>query len=513
MEKVCKRNTRILQKFIKRIHLSSSKHPFLWILVLLLISAKGHLEIIDTEYSVRTALSLIEKGSMLIDIVDSAVLGIAPKIDGTNKIYSQYGLGLVAIFLPIVCVGKLVSLALAIDQRIVIDFLLSFYNVPFAILGLYFFRSILVQLGAPHTKATTCMLLLFCCTGFWKYSVTDFSEITQVAFLLGAINSLLLEKRSKWKHVSFWCTLLVAMKLVYVVLLPIFFAYAIWCEFEKMNLKVLSKRFFEFCFFLGPLGLFLTYMNYMRFGSIFESGYGSQAASFSFEFFQRDWFDYLFSMQRGIFPFNPILLFSSIGWLFIPKENRKFFLFIGLVILSWFIIMCFWKSLQGGYCWGNRLLIPILPLLMLPLAFIPNRKKLRQLFLLLLIPISLIIQFSAVCVKTHEVSVLRNEIHSQTNLSTPPQLTSTLHLFWYKLTNDSAIVPASALGVSSDESYDLSSYESFYGFNLWPVHGLKFLGLQHICFAFSWGLLALIIAILFSLGYPYILLFFKSQSR
>ena len=41
--------------------------------------------------------------------------------------------------------------------------------------------------------------------------------------------------------VSFWCALLVAMKLVYVILLPVFFAYAIWSEFEKMNLKVLSK--------------------------------------------------------------------------------------------------------------------------------------------------------------------------------------------------------------------------------------------------------------------------------
>lgn len=494
-------------------NLSITKNEFFWIFIVLIITAKGHLEIIDTEYSVRTALALIEDGSMLIEVIDDAVLGIVPKIDGTEKIYSQYGLGLVAIFLPIVCIGKLISLAFDIDNRIWIDFLLSFYNVPFALLALYFFKSILLRLGTSKPQATTCMLLLFFCTGFWKYSVTDFSEITQVAFLLGAINSLLLEKRSKWKHVSFWLALLIAMKLVYVLLLPIFFAYAIWCEFEKMNLKVLSKRFFDFCFFLVPLGLFLAYMNYMRFGSIFETGYGSQASSFSWDFFQRDWFDYLISMQRGILPFNPMLLLSSIGWFFLPKENRKFFLLIGLMILGWFILMCFWKSLQGGYCWGNRLLIPILPLLMLPLAFIPNRKKLKQLFLLLLIPISLIIQFSAVCVKTHEVSVLRTEIHSRTKLDTPSQLPSTIRLFWHKLTNDSTVIPASALGVSSRESFDLSSYESFHGFNLWPVHGLKFLGLQHICFAFSWGLLALIIAILFSLGCPYLLLLLKSQSR
>ena len=99
--------------------------------------------------------------------------------------------------------------------------------------------------------------------------------------------------------------------------------------------------------------------------------------------FLRDWFDYLFSMQRGILPFNPILLISSLGWFFLPKENRKFFFLIGSIALSWFILMCFWKSFQGGYCWGNRLLIPILPLLVLPLAFVSLDRKLVQLALMI----------------------------------------------------------------------------------------------------------------------------------
>ena len=73
------------------------------------LSTKGHLEIVDTEYSVRTALALIEDGSMLIDVVDPAVLEIAPKVQGTEKIYSQYGLGLFVIFLPIVTLGKLMG--------------------------------------------------------------------------------------------------------------------------------------------------------------------------------------------------------------------------------------------------------------------------------------------------------------------------------------------------------------------------------------------------------------------
>ena len=216
-------------------------------------------------------------------------------------------------------------------------------------------------------------------------------------------------------------------------------------------------------------------MNYIRFGSIFESGYGSQASSFSWGFFLRDWFDYLFSMQRGILPFNPILLISSLGWFFLPKENRKFFFLIGSIALSWFILMCFWKSFQGGYCWGNRLLIPILPLLVLPLAFVSLDRKLAKLALMIAAVFSSVIQISSVCTKTHEVSVLRNEIYSQNKHAPPPQLPSTVRLFWHKLSNNSTVVPASALGVSSHESFDFSSYESFHGFNLWAVHGLKFL--------------------------------------
>jgi hypothetical protein len=109
--------------------------------LLFFLTAKGHLEIIDTEYSVRTALAITEEGSMLIEAVDPAVLEDVPKVDGTDKIYSQYGLGLVVLFLPLVLAGKAMALLVQIDQRIPIDFLLSFYNVPFAILVLSIYTS------------------------------------------------------------------------------------------------------------------------------------------------------------------------------------------------------------------------------------------------------------------------------------------------------------------------------------------------------------------------------------
>ena len=110
------------------------KSPFIFLTLLFLLTAKGHIEIIDTEYSIRTAKKIIEDGTMLIEPVESN--NKMPPISGTDKIYSQYGIGILAVFVPIVGIAKLLSIASSLDENMITHFLLSFYNIPFAILGL-----------------------------------------------------------------------------------------------------------------------------------------------------------------------------------------------------------------------------------------------------------------------------------------------------------------------------------------------------------------------------------------
>jgi hypothetical protein len=461
-----------------------------------MITAKGHLEIIDTEYSVRTAFAIIEDGSMLIEPVDQSAVDLLPEINGTNKIYSQYGIGLAIIFIPAVILGKFAALFISIDQRVLIDFILSFYNVPFALLGLYFFRSILLHFEITQRRANICMIILFTCTCYWKYSVTDFSEITQICFLLGAVNSSLSKTPKKWKNVSFWFALLVAVKLVYIVLLPLLLIYSILENSNSINKKYLVTRCLDFSSFLLPIGIFLALLNFLRFGSIFETGYGAEASSFSLQFLQRDWFDYLISFQRGIFPFNPILILSLFGWFFFPREKIRFFLFIGSIIFVWYLLMCLWKSYQGGFCWGNRLLVPIIPFCFIPFAFLPFNKKLVRIFVGMVILLSSVIQATAVFTKNHEITVLRSKIYEETEQHTPPQLISSIHVFTHKLWNDSRYTPSSVLGVDTDSIIDLSDFESFYGLNIWPVHFCKFLGFSSLIHLLSVTIFFSIISIL-----------------
>ena len=72
---------------MKTVFKALAANPLFVLAFVYFISAKGHLEIIDTAYSVRTAQAIIEEGSMLIDPVDPRYREVAPKIKGTENIY------------------------------------------------------------------------------------------------------------------------------------------------------------------------------------------------------------------------------------------------------------------------------------------------------------------------------------------------------------------------------------------------------------------------------------------
>jgi hypothetical protein len=74
------------------------RSPFVWIALIYILSANGHLEVIDTEYSVRTAKAIIENGSMRIKPVDPEFVKFSVNPTEEGFIYSQYGLGLPVLF-------------------------------------------------------------------------------------------------------------------------------------------------------------------------------------------------------------------------------------------------------------------------------------------------------------------------------------------------------------------------------------------------------------------------------
>ncbi len=121
--------------------------------------------------------------------------------------------------------------------------------------------------------------------------------------------------------------------------------------------------------YLGPsliIGLGLLYFNYVRFGSIWETGYSRELS------FGRPWvgsFGLLFSPGRGLFIYAPFMLLLFFGlrpaWRRLP---RPYFWLIAAICLFYWLFYGSWFAWGGTWGWGPRFLLPILPLLMLFIA-------------------------------------------------------------------------------------------------------------------------------------------------
>jgi len=85
----------------------------------------------------------------------------------------------------------------------------------------------------------------------------------------------------------------------------------------------------------------------------------------------------LFYPYRGLFFYSPILFLSIIGMVFMLKEYKTEVMMI-LIIL--FLFLCFLSvrsNWWGGYCFGNRHLLPVVPFLTLPMIYAFNRIGLK----------------------------------------------------------------------------------------------------------------------------------------
>ena len=132
--------------------------------------------------------------------------------------------------------------------------------------------------------------------------------------------------------------------------------------------------------FLVPslaIGLGLLYFNFVRFGSLTETGYTQEIL------FRKPWvgaFGLLLSPGRGLFIYAPLMLLLFLGlrpaWHRLP---RFYYLLIVGTCLCYWLFYGSWFAWGGTWGWGPRFLLPILPLLMVfvaePVEWLIRRKS------------------------------------------------------------------------------------------------------------------------------------------
>ncbi len=241
-------------------------------LVIYVFSAKGYVAVPDTGYSIRTAQAIVDRGQLDIPYGEGGTLN-SP--DGRN--YSKYGIGLPLYFVPIVVAGDGLSRMTGLPTDEMIGFLISFANIPFALLALFCFAKLLRLFGVAEVYSGILLGALGLGTLAWPYAVFDFSEAMQMGLLMATVYGVV--RRSKRAIIAGGVAFawLVLVKLIFVVFFP---AFALYLLIQPGDLRHRLKILAAFTFpFLAACCL-LCWLNFVRFGSAFESGYGGEAKQF-----------------------------------------------------------------------------------------------------------------------------------------------------------------------------------------------------------------------------------------
>lgn len=216
------------------------------------------------------------------------------------------------------------------------------------------------DLGYGVKSSLAGSLALGLTTTFLPYSKQYFADPLVALFILLSVRFLYLSFREKTGKailagVFFGCAVLTKIDTA-LLLIPLVMA----LFYDRNDLK---RRTINFFLGMAPFVILLLIYNHLNYGSAFNAGYERQEFASPF---LSGLFGLLFSPSRGLFIFSPCVILFFFG---LKKFRRKFpmLFFICLVIvISKIAILAKWFSWQGGWCWGPRLLLPIIPLLLLP---------------------------------------------------------------------------------------------------------------------------------------------------
>ena len=457
------------------------------IAVVYLFSAKGYLEILDTQYSVETAISLLDHGSMIV-----APGGETHRAPDGNY-YSRYGVGLPITFLPYVAAGTVLSHLTHLPRMQVIGFLISFANIPYAIATLLLFSRLLRKLGISENTVCFLTVALGLGTLCWRYAGYDYSEEIQMTLLLLVVQGVIrpTERDVIWAGIAAGC--LIVLKLIYVVTIPIFGLYLLvqlcglerWRGLLQLGAPIVAGVAFS------------AWINFIRYRDPFQTGYAGEAHAWNFAQMAQTIPLLLASTQTGLLVFCPVLILGVLGWYAFARKYFPEAMFCLALVLENLLWTGAWHGWDGGWTWGPRLLIPLIPLWLLPAAFLidaPRRAAWFPAFAVIL-GISVIAQVPGILVKDQEIHHIRNDLFSlQEAAGMPGDAGAAWVMLEHKLSHHNEVYLTSELTGGSDtpgKPIDLSSFQTFQGLNVWTEQTSRQLGKPVIRWLPLLGLIAI----------------------
>ncbi len=256
-------------------------------------------------------------------------------------------------------------------------------------------------------------------TAAWPYSRYFFSEPLFTLCTFGAAYALWQAKHTpKISARSRYCWLALSglllgyslmTKISGLVLFPAYLFYLFTLLDSQLSLpdfrnfsflthssKLKTQNFLSFLAGLVPALLIILLHNYIRFGSPFNNGYDGEAFSTPI---WKGLTGLLFSPGKSIFVYSPVLLALPFAVTAFGGRFKFEAILIGMISLITLLYYSVWWAWEGGWCWGPRFLVPLLPFLVLPLGVLFQKSRVwTGILFMILLPLGIIVQMLGVAI-------------------------------------------------------------------------------------------------------------------
>jgi hypothetical protein len=398
------------------------RFPFFWLfiflLAFLLLAAGGRTAPQDEETTYRMAANLIEFGRLTMTTQDFTLqtqtfpgffpraqprtlitTWAGPGVDGQT--YPQYTHAQSLLEVPLYLAGRvfggnpttITGIALTkFTTSLLNPLLIALSGWLIAVFAnhLQFSRRLSILLGLAYPLATMAL----------AYVDTNFSEpLLAFALLLAAYAAYRARSDQAWRYLAISGAALglaIYTRERSVIFLPPYVLYVFLTQPRWQ-----WTRWAAFLIPIGIAGLLIGAWNWARFGSPFmtsytawqpETGFGTPIVVGVFGLW--------FSAGKGFLFYNPIVWLGLIGLLSLWRRDRALAALIGLSVLIPTLFFARYDLWTGGWNWGPRYLLPLLPLLVLTAGqwVHANPSRLRRGLLLTVCALGLLINLPTVLV-------------------------------------------------------------------------------------------------------------------
>ncbi len=355
----------------------------IFLLAFLLLMAGGRIAPQDEETTFRMTANFIEYGRTTITeqtftVEPQAYPGFLPSTQSRTllttwavpgrdgQLYSQFMSGQAMVNLPLYLLGRLLSgEALNLRSLMLAHWATSLFNPIVIALTGWLMAVFASRLGYSARLSAGLGLVYALGTLALPYIGTYFSEPLIAWLILLAAYAVYAARASadvlRWLIVAGTALgLAVFIRERSAIMIPPFMLYVWLCQ-----RRVLWRGWAAFFAPLVMFGVIIGWFNWSRYGSPLTFGFSAlQHTSFTTPLLL-GLYGLLISPGKGLLLYNPIAWAGLSGLVIMFRTRRReaiLFVLIMLVELLFFAVYEFWT---GGWNWGPRYIMPVLPLLVL----------------------------------------------------------------------------------------------------------------------------------------------------